>query len=277
MGSDHLRLDWPRGDWPGGARAAVALTFDVDAEAPWLGADPANADRLTLLSDSRFGVNRGLPRVLDVLDEFDIPATFYVPGDTAVRFRDRLERIADPRHDIGHHGYLHLRSSTISLDAQRDEIERGIEAIESVFGRRPRGYRSPSWDLTPSTFAVLVEHGFDWDSSCMGDDRPYIETHGGSSLLELPVHWSLDDWPLFSGSSLGGVMASPQQVLGIWIDEFENAHEEGRLLTLTMHPEVIGRGYGVGVLRSFLAHVRDYADVWLATHAQVADHVRSRA
>jgi peptidoglycan/xylan/chitin deacetylase (PgdA/CDA1 family) len=253
------------------------VTFDVDAESPWLGADRAAAERVTLLSAGRFGVQRGLPRLLGILDEFDVPATFYVPGDTADRFPEELGGLAESRHDIGHHGYLHLPSTAIPVDMQRDEIERGIEALESRFGRRPRGYRSPSWDLTRATLRLLHEYGFEWDSSCMADDRPYYEILDGRPMLELPVHWSLDDWPLLASGSSGGVMASPQHVLGIWIDEFENAYEEGRLLTLTMHPEVIGRGYGAGVLRSFLAHVRDYGDVWMATHAEVADHVRGSA
>jgi peptidoglycan/xylan/chitin deacetylase (PgdA/CDA1 family) len=260
--------------WPNGARAAVALTFDVDAECGWLGEGAHHANRLTTLSEARFGVVRGLPRILAALDAFDVPATFYVPGDTAERHAERLGVLAASRHEIGHHGHLHLSSSRSTPGQQREEIEKGFDALERCLGRRPRGYRSPSWELTPETFALLVEHGFEYDSSCMGDDRPYRERHGDRSILELPVHWSLDDWPYFAWSAeQGGGLASPERVLDVWRGELESACRDGRLMTLTMHPEVIGRGYRIGILHDLLRYIGD-CDVWVATHGQIADHLR---
>jgi peptidoglycan-N-acetylglucosamine deacetylase len=265
-------------DLPRGAEVAVALTFDVDAECGVLAQGIKHHNRLTELSEARFGVVRGLPRILELLAELELPGTFYVPGDTAERHADLLAGLLAGPHEIAHHGHFHLRSDVISAAGQREEIERGLDSLRRNLGIVPRGYRSPSWEMTPETFALLVARGFDYDSSCMGDDRPYVETHDGRSILELPVHWSLDDWPYFNWTgAAGGSLQSPVTVLDVWRCEFDSALVDGRLMTLTMHPEVIGRGYRMGLLRSFLEWVSGRAKVWFATHSEIVDHLRPTA
>ncbi len=262
--------------WPGGADVAVSLTFDVDAECGWLGEGAEYERRLTTLSEGRFSVVRGLPRILEVLGGAGVHGTFYVPGDTAERHTEKLAGLLEGGHEIGHHGHMHLRSDRIGAAEQREEIERGLEALDRCLGIRPRGYRSASWELTPETFGLLLEFGFEYDSSCMGDDRPYVEEHGGGEILELPVHWSLDDWPHFAWTiDGGGTMQHPDTVLGVWLEEFESALADRRHVTFTMHPEVIGRGYRIQVLRRLIEEARGRANVWFATHAEVAAHVSS--
>jgi peptidoglycan/xylan/chitin deacetylase (PgdA/CDA1 family) len=261
--------------WPGDAGAAASITFDVDAECGFLAEGDEYRRRLTTLSEARFGVVRGLPRILAELAEFEAPATFYVPGDTAERHADAVAAILPDGHEVGHHGHRHLRSDRIDADAQRVELDEGLAALERVLGVRPAGYRSPSWQLTPETLGLLGEFGFSFDSSCMGDDRPYVEEHGDASILELPVHWSLDDWPNFFWSEDGGGnLAAPAAVLEAWSLELDRAVADRRHVTFTMHPEVIGRGYRIGVLRGLLEAIRD-RDLWLATHAEVAAHLGS--
>ncbi|MBS1862948.1 MAG: polysaccharide deacetylase [Actinobacteria bacterium] len=263
--------------WPNGASAAVAITFDVDAEAGWLAEGEEYRRRLTTLSEARFGITRGVPRILELLGALDVPATFYVPGETAERHGAALLAAVEAGHEVGHHGHRHLRSDKVGAAAQREEIERGLEALERTFGLRPRGYRSASWEITPETFSLLGEFGFDYDSSFMGDDRPYWEEHDGNRMLEFPVHWSLDDWPYFAWSiEAGGNLAPPAAVLDVWLRELDSVIEDGRLMTLTMHPEVIGRGHRIGVLASFIAAARERAQVWFASHGQIADHLGVR-
>jgi hypothetical protein len=197
--------------WPGGARFAVSLTFDVDAEAGWLGEGGEQyARRLTTLSEGRFGVVRGLPRIAEALARHGLAATFFVPGYTAELHSEAIVALVDAGHEIGHHGYLHLRSDKVDADAQRAEIERGFAALEAAGLPRPVGYRSAAWELTPETFDLLIEQDFAYDSSCMCDDRPYWEEWHGRRILELPVHWSLDDWPRFGWTiDRGGNMSDP--------------------------------------------------------------------
>jgi peptidoglycan/xylan/chitin deacetylase (PgdA/CDA1 family) len=254
----------------------VSLTFDVDAESGWLGKGDEYARRLTSLSEARFGVTRGVPRILDLLDELSIPATFYVPGDTLERHPAAVERIASAGHELGHHGHLHLRSDRVDADQQRLEIERGLRAFEVALGVRPNGYRSASWELTPETFGLLLEYDFDYDSSCMGDDRPYLEELEGRTIVELPVHWSLDDWPYFAWTiDAGGNVNNARDFEQVWLDEFESALTDRRHITYTMHPEVIGRGYRMAALSRVLEGIRQRGNIWFASHRDVVSHMRT--
>ena len=257
-------------DWPGGAAVAVALTFDVDAEAPWLGEGPEYASRLTMLSQARFGPVRGLGRILDLLAAAGIPATFYVPGHTADHHPATIGAILDRGHEVGHHGYLHLQSERLDEAGQRAELEQGLTAL-AKHGVRPSGYRSPGWELTPETLALLTEFGFRYDSSLMADDRPYWVASGERRLLELPGHWSLCDWPFFGYTSFhGGLLTDPAVVERIWLEEFESARQDHRLVTYTMHPEAIGRGYCMRMLERVVAAMQDSGQAWFTTHAEIA-------
>jgi peptidoglycan-N-acetylglucosamine deacetylase len=262
--------------WPNGAKVAVALSFDVDAEIGWLCEGAAYQRRLTTMSESRFGITRGVPRILKMLAARDLPATFVVPGDTADRHADAIRTIADAGHEIAHHGYDHLRSDKISAQAQREEIERGFDCFERLGLPRPVGYRSPAWELTPETFDLLIEFGFSYDSSAMGDDRPYYETFNGKKLLELPVHWALDDWSRFGWNiDSGGVLGSPAAMAAEWLDDldFMAGENQGCSLIITMHPEMIGRAYRFEHLQRWVDSVRERDDVWFTSLSGMAAHV----
>lgn len=263
--------------WPAGRKVAVSLTFDVDAEAGLLGDSPTYARRLTSLSEGRYGVVRGIPRILELLRKFAIPASFYVPGHTADSHPGLVETLLAAGHEVGHHGHMHLRSDKISPAQQEEEMTRGLEALARAGAPKPAGYRSSSWEITPETFALLVANGFAYDSSCMGDDRPYFETHAGQSILELPVHWSLDDWPMFGwGIDNGGNYTTPATLFDTWSAEFASALAEGRHTTFTMHPEVIGRAARFAQLERFVAQLANNGAVWFARLDTIAEHVRAQ-
>ncbi len=260
--------------WPQGRLAAVSLTFDVDAEAGYLGEGAHFSRRLTSLSEGRFGVTRGVPRILALLRRHRIPATFFVPGHVAELYPALIETLLAEGHEIGHHGHMHLRSDKISAAAQREEMELGLAALARAGAPKPAGYRSSSWELTPETFELVLEHGFRYDSSCMGDDRPYFEQWQGRTLLELPVHWSLDDYPMFGwGIDNGGNFTHPRTLFDTWIAEYEAARREGRHITFTMHPEVIGRAARFEQLERFVEHLAADDHVWFARLDQVAEQV----
>jgi peptidoglycan/xylan/chitin deacetylase (PgdA/CDA1 family) len=183
--------------------ARLAITIDVDGEAGLPDGGRDYGERLTSRSERAYGVLRGLPRLLRILDEHHARATFYVPGVTALRHAPEIAGILDRGHELGHHGHTHRRPDTLDADEQRREIELGRSALER-FDARPAGYRAPGWELTPATLSLLAEHGFAWDSSLMGDDRPYLLPAGDATIVELPVHWSLDDAPYFTASPDGG-------------------------------------------------------------------------
>lgn len=257
--------------WPGGADVAVALTFDLDSESPWLGEAAEYRRRMTMLSMGGFGPERGVHRVLDILSGHGITATFYVPGHTADQHPAAVEAILAGGHEIAHHGYLHLASEALDSDGQRAELEQGLTAL-ARHGVRPLGYRSPGWELMPETLGMLGELGFRYDSSLMADDRPYWEVAGPTPLLELPGHWSLCDWPYFGWTPYhGGLLADPAAVERIWLEEYESARADGRVVTYTMHPEAIGRGYLSRMLDRVITGMRDSGRPWFTTHAELAE------
>ena len=245
--------------------AAVCLTFDVDAEAG-LPAD-VTTDMLSSHSERRFGISRGLPRILDLLDELGARGTFYVPGATVERHRRAIVAIVERGHEVGHHGHSHLPEHTLSAGEARAEMELGLRALASI-GVTPKGYRSPAWELTETTLDLLHEHGFAYDSSCMGDDRPYLEGPPGREILELPVHWSLDDWPYFgTGPARPAGQVAPW--LAAWEAELAQASPERRVVTLTMHPEVVGRGYRFGPFADWVTGLRERG-ARFAAHEEIA-------
>ena len=261
--------------WPGGAAVAVSVTFDVDAESGWICEGDQYRRRLTTMSEGRYGVVRGMPRILTLLERYAIPGSFYVPGLTSDWYPHVVPQVLEAGHEVAHHGYLHLRTDKASASEQREEIEKGLVALEKAGAPKPTGYRSPAWEMTPETFDLLKEYDFLYDSSCMGDDRPYIETWENGSILELPVHWSLDDWPRFGWSiDFGGNVVDPAEMFSSWTEEYRNARAEGRHLVLTMHPEVIGRAYRLAYLERLLEVMANDGGVWFATMDQVAKHVQ---
>lgn len=257
--------------WPGGAEVAVCLTFDVDAEPGLLCHGAQFSRRLTSLSEARYGVVRGIPRIIELLAEHGVVATFYVPGLTAEMHPDAIRAIVDAGHEIAHHGYAHAKSEGLKEDEQREELEKGIAAIRQVTGTVPAGYRSPAWEVTPETFRMLDELGFEYDSSFMADDRPYIEEHDGREIVELPVHWSLDDWPYFGWSPYsGGVLGDAEVWRRTCRVECEVARRDRGAVTYTMHPEIIGRGHRFDALAGLVGDIHASGTAWFATHRQLA-------
>lgn len=243
---------------------SVSITVDVDGETGLPDGGRAYEQRLTSRSERSYGIRRGLPRVLDVLADAGLRATFYVPGLVALRHPDEIRAIAQAGHELGHHGHTHRRPDRLSAREQRCELEEGLAALGQVADQPVRGYRAPAWELTPVTLAALGELGFAYESSLMGDDRPYRICAGSSELTELPVHWTLDDAPYFAGGA-----PDPARLLAVWVAELERAAAEGRHLTYTLHPEILGRPHRIGVLEALVERLRASGVVHL-THAEAA-------
>jgi peptidoglycan/xylan/chitin deacetylase (PgdA/CDA1 family) len=239
--------------------SALAVTVDVDGEAGLAG-----GGSLSARSERLYGVRRGLERVVAVLAGHGVHATFYVPGITAERHPDAIRSIVAHGHEVGHHGHTHRSPHGLTADAQRLEIEQGLSALAAL-GIEAHGYRAPAWELTDVTLELLAQHGFAYDSSLMDDDRPY--ELGG--LLELPVHWTLDDAPYFAADP------GNDRLLGVWTRELELAAEEERPITVTLHPEILGRPHRIGLLQRLIEHAAALG-VPTLTHAELATRYRRR-
>jgi len=259
-------------EWPDGRRAATVISFDFDAEEVWIGEDPANADRPGVLSQGTYGAKVALPAVLGLLERHGIRASFFVPGRVAERHPGRVEQILAAGHEVGHHGYTHTSPTKLSRAEEEDELLRGREALERL-GARIRGYRSPSWDLSPNTLDLLRHHGFAYASNLMDDIAPY--RHQGSGIVELPISWILDDAPhfWFDGATWTKKISTVGEVREIWRAEILGIREMGGLAIVTMHPQIIGRPGRLPLLDELLGFVRGLDDVWLTTCGEVAERV----
>lgn len=264
--------------WPEGARAACAVTFDVDAESAILAVDRRFAARASTMSHQAYGPKVGVPRLLGVLERAGVRATFFVPGFTARRYPETVRRIVAAGHEVGWHNDLHEPPYTLSEDEERAILERGAEVLEPLTGSRPRGYRAPWWELNERTPELLVAAGFAYDSSLMDDDVPYRLSTPAGTLIELPVHWSLDDWEQYAflpEPDIGQQIELPAKVRELWTGELDAMREEGCLLVITMHPFLSGRPSRARMLGEFLAGVRERGDVWVAVAGEIADHAQA--
>jgi peptidoglycan-N-acetylglucosamine deacetylase len=247
-------------------RLTVALTFDHDSISDGV----RRGDSPVKLSHAEFGVRVGAPRILELLRARGIASSWFVPGHTLETFPESTAAILDGGHEIGCHGWFHEDAATLAVDEEREMIERCAAAVEQVTGTRPRGWRAPYWSLGARSLEIVEAAGFVYDSSLMADDyRLYRVRHGdrhsvveGSrfgregALVEVPVSWALDDWPHFEPASDSGRdgLSAPSKVLEIWTEElrYAHAHAPGGLLTVTMHPECIGRGHRMAMLEQFI-------------------------
>ncbi|MCZ4291270.1 polysaccharide deacetylase family protein [Hoeflea alexandrii] len=257
--------------WPGGKRVAVMLTFDFDADTLWLSRDPENALRPGTLSQGQYGAKVGVPKILETLKAAGVPATFFVPGWTAETYPDRTDAILKDGHEIGHHGYLHEWIDPREPEKEEEAFVRGLEALRAK-GIEPRGFRSPAWETSPNMISLLAKYGLHYDSSLMDTVHPYLHSTTGRSVVEIPVHWSLDDAPftMFSTRTPRTIMTN-SHLLEIWQAEFEEIREWGGVFNLTMHPQFTGRPSRIRLLREMIEWLQQFPDVWFARGHEVCD------
>jgi peptidoglycan/xylan/chitin deacetylase (PgdA/CDA1 family) len=253
-------------------RLTVALTFDHDSLSDGI----RRGDSPVKLSHAEFGHRVGVSRILELLEREGIPSTWFVPGATMEIYPGDTEAILARGHELATHGWFHEDFSELHRDAQREILDRSVEAVRHVTGEPPKGFRAPYWALGRETLELVEDAGFVYDSSLQADDyRIYRVRRGdrhstteGSTfgaegrLLEVPGYWAMDDWPYFEPGDDGrDGLAAPSRVLEIWLGEVRYAyrHAPGGLVTITMHPECIGRGHRMAMLEELVAAVRELA------------------
>jgi peptidoglycan-N-acetylglucosamine deacetylase len=271
-------------------RHIVCLTFDFDTMSPFI---QRGLTTPTSLSRGEFGVV-GAGRLLDLLKAHGIPSTWFIPGFTIESFPAMARRVVDAGHEVAHHGWTHTPPADLSREEEEAELIRGNETIRRLTGRNARGYRSPSWDLSPHTVDLLLAHGFVYESSLMGHDYlPYRARQGDvvdrqkpfvfgreTRLVEMPISWSLDDAPHFLYLRMKthiqqGLMAA-QDVLQNWIDDFVymTRIQDWGVLTYTCHPFVIGRGYTMLMMERLIETLAGRGAVFQTMDAAVGEFLQ---
>jgi peptidoglycan/xylan/chitin deacetylase (PgdA/CDA1 family) len=260
----------------------VCLSFDFDAVALWVSS--FRQTTATPVSRGEYGAQVGINRVLELLRQKQVKATFFVPAHTAASFPDQTRRIIADGHEIGVHGYCHETPVGLEPGAEARLLDAAVAKLKGVLGSgfNAVGYRSPAWDLSAETVQLLTERGFLYDSSMMADDfTPYRARQGDrvdeeqfvpgtpTPLVEMPVAWELDDFPYFTflNRPLFGGMHTPEHVYECWKGEFDYCHAHVRegVFTLTMHPQIIGRGPRITMLSKLIDHMQAQPGVVFST------------
>ncbi len=264
--------------WPNGAKCAVAITFDIDTDS-FLHLEYGDRVPDMVCTNSWLRYDEiAVPHILKMFRDFGLRQTFFYPAWCMETYPELVEMILKDGHEIAHHGYLHENLNQLSADDEIYWVQRSIETIERMTGKRPRGFRAPVYNFSRNTADILAQEGFVYDASLMGDDVPYVIKTESGSLLELPSHWALDDWPPYVHNiELGYTMTirSPDEAMGVYLSEFEAMYKYGGLWVAVWHPWVSGRVARCDRIAQMIEYMQSKGDVWFATMEEIAEHINS--
>ena len=264
----------------------VCLTFDLDNASPFIARGLTTP---TMISRGDFGVV-GTQRLLDLLRRYQLLATWFIPGHSIESYPACAAAVFEAGHEIAHHGWTHRVPAELGHDLEEHELIRGNDAIKRLTGQYARGYRSPSWDLSPHSVELLLSHGFVYDSSLMGHDYlPYqarendvvsleqpIIYGADTKLIEMPISWSLDDYPVFEYMRQAGQsgLMNAGLVLENWFGDytFMRDHYEWGVITYTCHPHIIGRGHRMMMMEHLIQRLRDGGATFVTMEQAVAEY-----
>ena len=262
--------------WPGGARCAIAITWDVDCESSMHWYNQVTADTLIATHTLVRYDLLALPRLIEAFRSREMRQTFFFPGWCIEKHTRHVEALLQEGHEIGLHGYLHERSNELSREDERYWFNRAVEAFIEHVGHAPRGWRAPSFAFSKHSLDLLLEHGFAYNSSLMGDDVPYAIENDAGGLLELPVDWTLDDWPPYVHNRDFRFMmpiSAPQRAIEVFRSEFDANWRHGGLVVTVWHPFVSGRLARLDAALDLIDEMRDRGGIWFATLGEIARHV----
>jgi peptidoglycan/xylan/chitin deacetylase (PgdA/CDA1 family) len=264
--------------WPGGAKFAVAVSFDADHETIELRNGGRSFGRM---SQGQYGGRVGSPRILKLLERHGVPGTFFMPAVAALLNPDEPRAVVEGGHEIAIHSWIHEFNSRLDHATERDLALRARDTLYRLSGQMPVGMRTASWDFSPFTLKIIREMGLLYDSSLMADDEPYelLDEGEPSGIVELPVEWIRDDAVYFNMDRMMSLRpyGGPEMVHDIFRRELEGAAAEGSVFQLTMHPHHIGHRSRIWILESIIARAKAIGDVWFATHADIARHCLAQA
>lgn len=265
--------------WPNGAKIACCITFDMDTDSLIHLDHPKDGyKRASAISMLQYGPTVAMPRILETYKRLGIHQTFFIPAWCMETYPDVVARVLEGGHEIAHHGYLHENPVSQTREEQAAWMDKAIQVIEKMTGKKPRGWRAPLYNFSSDSADLLAERGFVYDASCMGDDVPYILESNIGDIIELPSHWGLDDWPQYVQSmDLDYMMPirAPRTGWHPFEQEFEAAYRHGGLWVPVVHPFATGRLSRWEVVAQFIESVLARGDVWFAPMEEIAAHVKT--
>lgn len=265
---------------PEGKKCVAFITVNLPAEFFWISLDKKAVDMPKTLSLGQYGMTHGLPRILELLDEFGIRATFFVPGKTAETYPEAIREIAGQGHEIACHGYEYENFSLFSYDEQERRIQKAVNAIEAACGKKPEGFRAPIGDLMLETLNIARKKGMKYSSDLFDDDRPYFMDvdKEGSQILQIPMQWANFDLPYFAFNyrpafPFGqGRIANYSNVLSNWKDEFTGHYNHHLCYTMQLDPQTTGSPGRSEMVKDFFEFMTAHEGVWFATGSELYEY-----
>jgi peptidoglycan/xylan/chitin deacetylase (PgdA/CDA1 family) len=277
---------------------------DVDAVAGWLGSY-GGEDSPDDISRGLFAGEVGVPRLLKLFERMKIQTSWFVPGHSIETFPDQIRAVAAAGHEIGVHGYSHENPIAMTRQQEVDVLDKCIELITQVSGKKPKGYVAPWWEFSNVTNELLIERGILYDHSLMHHDfQPYRVRVGDSwtkidyskqagdwmkplvrgketELIEIPANWYLDDLPpmMFikkAPNSHGFV--NPRHLEEMWRDQFDWVYREHdyAVFPITIHPDVSGRPQVLLMLERLFDYMSGHAGVKFVKMEEMAEDYARR-
>ncbi len=251
--------------WPNGKRVAMTLTFDFQG-----GEDvrplPNGLIDNEEWTQCEYGPHTAIWRILRILEEENVKATFLTCGGIAERYPDAVKAIVAKGHEIAGHGYHHETARDLTREQEDDVQTRTVAMIHERAGRRPYGWRSCT--QSPNSIELLMKHGFLWNSNSFSHDLPFLWEADGKVLVELPRQ------PFGDGRTYHDDHGNPDATLVIWKGMFDEFHEESKLapayVPFQFHPYISGRAGRARTMRAIIQHMKKADGVWLATGSEVA-------
>jgi len=278
-----------RYSWPQDRHLALSIVVNVEEGAEGNIADgdkyPEAVDEMGIAlkrpirnlaneSNYQYGLRRGAPRVMRLLERFKIPATITGCALALERAPDLTAEILRQGHEVTSHGYRWAHQFTMTEDQERHYIRRATESIEQSTGKRPMGWLS-RYLTTENTRRLLIEAGYRYHMDDLSDDEPFWDHHASQPIIVMPYQIDNNDMKMWSDRA-----HTPADWLQYAIDNFdwmlrEGAHEVN-MMSIGLHLRIIGRSGRIWALERFLEHVasareRDHGP-WIATRLQIAEH-----
>ncbi|HZP87829.1 MAG TPA: polysaccharide deacetylase [Burkholderiales bacterium] len=281
-----------------------AFGVDVDAVAGWLGSY-GGEDSPDDISRGMFAGEVGMPRLVKLFDRFGIKTTWFIPGHSIETFPKETEMVVKAGHEIGIHGYSHENPISMTPEQEEAVLDKCIELVAKVSGKRPTGYVAPWWEFSAVTNELLLKKGIKYDHSLMHKDfEPYYVRVGDkwtlidyskkpsewmkplqrgveTDLIEIPGSWYLDDLPpmMFikkAPNSHGFV--NPRHLEEMWRDQFDWVYREMdyAVFTFTIHPDVSGRPQVLLMLERLFNHISRHPGVKFTTFDDIANDFARR-
>jgi allantoinase len=282
---DHSQASWR---WPSNARLALSIVVNVEEGSELTLADgdkgPDPVDELGIAmrsavrnygneSNYRYGLKAGAPRIIRLLDEYGIPATFAAAALSLERSPALARAISDGPHEACSHGWRWIHQHRFTEDEERAFIQQAVTSIEASTGTRPYGWLS-RYLHTENTRRLLAEAGFEYHMDDYSDDVPFWDGGTNPGMVVMPYALDSNDMKMWTAPSL-----SPRQWLEYAIDTFDWLYAEGasqpRMMSLGLHLRIIGRPGRIGYFERFLRHVRTHEDVWVAPRIDIARHFKA--